>query len=370
MKKLLITLEYPPQKGGVATYLENLVGIFPNDDIIVLAQRFKNSFLHDHQKNQSIVRENLYYTAFWPRWLKSFFYLKKFTKKNKVDHLIISHVLPLGYVALMQSLPYTVIVHGTDILMAKKTKFKKFMLSVILHHAKNIIVNSNWTGSLLKEFNVADKTILAYPCAKKMEATSDPEVLNKFKIEHGLTNKKVLLSINRFVPRKGNDKVIEALNEITNEIPDWTYLIVGLGDYGKHLRELAEKMGLSQKIKILENVADSDLPKFYQVSDMFIGAGRIEKNEDAEGFGIVFIEAAQYGKPSIAGNVGGAPEAVVDYETGILVDGQNISDIGRAIKTLLNDQELVAKLGQNAYNRATKEFTCENQFKQIKNLLS
>jgi phosphatidylinositol alpha-1,6-mannosyltransferase len=103
-------------------------------------------------------------------------------------------------------------------------------------------------------------------------------------------------------------------------------------------------------------VSETDLPRWMNACNVFAMPNR-EINGDNEGFGMVFIEAAACGKPSLAGKAGGAPSAVLDQATGILVNGNDVNDLAQSLKRLIVDKELSDRLGTAGYKRVQAEFT-------------
>ncbi len=144
-KTLLITIDFPPQKGGVATYLSNLCRNFDSGKIVVLANKQEGAEHFDNKQRYKIIRARLFCKFFWPAWLRTLRQAKKVIRKEKIEQILISHVLPMGYIALLLKLPFVVSLHGYDVLAAQKTDWKKYWLLKILTKAKAIIVNSNFT---------------------------------------------------------------------------------------------------------------------------------------------------------------------------------------------------------------------------------
>ena len=370
MKKLLlITIDFPPQTGGVANYLANFSKNLSADNLFVLANKHEYSQHFDGQQPYKIIRENLYYKYLWPKWLKTFALAKKIIKKEKIEQLIISHILPMGYLALMLKLPFIVILHGYDIMNAQKSSWKKYWAIKILAQAKHIIVNSHHTQNQVLNLGInQNKITIVYPCPN-----IKPEQLNEhekqtIKNELDLHHKKILLSVGRLVTRKGFDKVIETLPEVIKQIPNLIYIIVGNGPDKGRLEKLAEDLKVRGNLIITEDIPNSNLPAFYDLADIFIMPAR-QIDEDVEGFGIVYLEANLFGKPVIAGKSGGVEDAVIDNQTGILVNPENVQEIVQTILKLFSEPELANKLGVQGKERVLREFQWLIQIEKIKNIL-
>jgi phosphatidylinositol alpha-1,6-mannosyltransferase len=368
-KSLLITIDYPPKTGGVANYLSNLSLNLPYEKIVVLTDKNVGQKMHQEIKYQ-LYKEHLYYKFFWPHWLKSYFIAKKVIAQEKIEQIIISHVIPMGYIALMLKLPFFVILHGYDITLAKKSVWKKYWLKKILKAAKHIIVNSNFTKNEVLGVGISEaKITIVNPCPNFQKMIINESERQSVKNELDLHHKKILLSVGRLIPRKGFDKVIEALPQVIKQIPNLVYLIVGKGPDRVRLEKLAEKLNVLSNITIVEDVPDSNLPVYYDLANIFIMTSRIENKTDVEGFGIVYLEANLLGKPVIAGKSGGVEDAVIDNQTGILVNPNDVNAIAIAIIKLFTDQNLANTLGVQGKERVLNEFCWSKQIAKIENLL-
>ena len=128
--------------------------------------------------------------------------------------------------------------------------------------------------------------------------------------------------------RKGHDRVIESMPAIIQSLPNAVYLIVGDGPERKRLEQLSSQLGMSEYVVFVGSVQGSGLlNEYYNMCDQFIMISRELPKGDAEGFGIVYLEAASAGIPVIAGNSGGVGEAVLDGVTGLLVDPESTREI-------------------------------------------
>lgn len=347
MKFLLITLEFPPDKGGVANYLAGICGELK--DVVVLKPK--------------------QFRFFWPKWIKTIIQVLQIKHSQKIDMIMLSHILPVGYVALIFkkffNIPYIVFTHGMDVLVPQTSGWKKFWLKNILKNANFVVANSEFTQSAILNLigdteNKKTKTEIIYPCP-------NPNI-KILEFPKKLSDKKIILSVGRLVERKGFDKVIEAMPEILKEAPNLVYMIIGDGHYKEKLLELKEKNKLGNNVVFISGVNDKELHVYYGMSDIFIMPAR-KIDGDVEGFGIVYLEAALFGKPSIAGCDGGSPEAVLDNETGFIVDGNNVDEISKSIIKLLKDEDLRKRMGEAARKRVLDEFRWEKQVGKLKKIL-
>ncbi|WP_175408757.1 glycosyltransferase family 4 protein [Streptomyces sp. TRM64462] len=163
----------------------------------------------------------------------------------------------------------------------------------------------------------------------------------------GLTDRPVVVCVSRLVPRKGQDTLIQAMPAILAEVPDAVLLIVGGGPYEKELRRLARTTGVAGSVRFTGAVPWAELPAHYGAGDVFAMPCRTRRGGlDVEGLGIVYLEASATGLPVVAGDSGGAPDAVLEGETGWVVRGGSPRDAAERIVPLLQDPELRRKMGE------------------------
>jgi len=344
MKSLLLTLEYPPFKGGVANYYGHLVKYWPDREGI----------------------EVINHKSHWLFALKS---LRSALKKNPQTLVLIGQVLPLGTVAylayLLKPYNYGVFLHGMDFTFAMKQPRKKWLMFLNLGKAKKIICANSYVASLVRDWKpeFASKIIVINPgidetSINRLENTA-PLLQDKYQTKEKIT----LLSLGRLVKRKGVDMTIKAIASLDQETQDKIcYIVAGTGEADYYLKELA----VNEKVKVIFTGEVSDLEKwsFLDLCDIFVMPAR-SINGDFEGFGIVYLEANLYGKPVIAGRSGGVPDAVVNKETGLLVNPENVEEIANAIKLLVNNSEERLRMGRTGRERVLRDFLWSNQIKKL-----
>ncbi|MFH0988202.1 MAG: glycosyltransferase family 4 protein, partial [Parcubacteria group bacterium] len=152
-------------------------------------------------------------------------------------------------------------------------------------------------------------------------------------------------------------------------IPNAVYVIVGSGVYENELRVAVEKFGVKDKVLFVTDAVDNDLPLFYQSCDLFAMPCRELANGDVEGFGIVYLEANLFGKPVVAGRSGGAAEAVIDGQTGLVVEPNDANAIAEALVALLTDEQRAKILGEAGRKRVVEQFDWKKQADKVRQLL-
>jgi phosphatidylinositol alpha-1,6-mannosyltransferase len=179
------------------------------------------------------------------------------------------------------------------------------------------------------------------------------ELLEKYDVR----DRPTLLCVGRLVHRKGQDQLIKAMSSIKAEIPDALLLIIGSGPRESYLKKLIQKYKLEDDVKLLGRVTYDQLPKHFLLGDVFVSPSRSRlAGLEVEGLGIVYLEASACGLPVIAGDSGGAPDAVQINKTGLVVDGTDVKEIAAACISLLSNPKLSKELGANGRNWAVENW--------------
>jgi len=257
--------------------------------------------------------------------------------------------------------PYSVIVHGLDVALARKSWRKRMLMQLVLRNAKVVIANSEVLANEVVELDGAKKVI---PLLPPLNLPSTPPIIKNE------SPWKVLLSVSRLVSRKGHSRVFEALSHLraNNLLPNVSYIIVGEGTERNVLEYQVKELGLEDVVVFYGAVADEDLPRVYGIADVFV-LPTVVDSVDREGFGYVYVEAAMYGVPSIATDSSGVNEAVLHNQTGLLVPDDNIDELAKAIYKLLTQNETRTRLGETAQKRVFSDFDENETFAILKELL-
>lgn len=367
VQSLLVSQIYPPTVGGSATLLASLYSRFGAGSVEVLTQTTAGSELADKRSSQPVVRRPWNFRP----WAKPF---ELFELSLRMARTTMLRALRTGAreVHCGRSLPeglggllakwllgrrFVTWVHGEEVATWGRYRLERLALRWILGGADAVIANSeNSRRIAIAHGAKTERTKVVYPgvdLGRFADAESDALRIVE---RHGLTGKRAIVTVGRLQRRKGQDMVIRALPIIRAKIPDIVYLIVGgvvggLEADAAELPKLARELGVEEAVIFAGEVRNDDLPGYYAAADALVMPNR-EIDGDIEGFGMCFIEAAACGRTSIAGNSGGAVEAVLHEETGLIVDGTLPEAVAAAVLRLLKDNELRQRLGNNAKQRA------------------
>jgi len=367
VKSLLVTLDYPPQVGGVAVYYEHLANEFPDGSALVLTVAEGNG--KKIQETPGVIRRLLLFKSnlIWPKWLPLLWQIWKIVRQNKIKLIQVGQILPVGTAVYILNkflkIPYMVYCHGMDVMTASQSPRKKILARKILKNAEFIAANSEFTKEKILEYGVRPQNVtIVYPCPNmKLRREVLPKEIEALRNKYSLLNKKIILTTGRLVERKGHDVVLGALHKLKESVPEAHYVIIGEGPMEEAVKQMVKTLGLEDSVSLIGKVSDYELAAWYEICDVFVMISRQLKNEDAEGFGIVYLEANMFGKPVIAGKSGGVAEAVSDNETGILIEPTDQHEILSAIEKLLKNPEEAKRLGENGRRRVEQNFQWNKQ---------
>lgn len=268
---------------------------------------------------------------------------------------------------LLSSYPFTPIARvagsGITTCFLGNNPLKRLMrhpMARLYDNSPLIIAVSESTKGLLREVGVpSEKIKVIYNGVEDEMLNKSPDAAKvkalrkKYAIGPGA---RVLLTIARVLPRKGQDTVIKALPAVLSGFPDTYYLVVGDGRYFKSFRELAARTGVSGNVIFTGGVGHSDVVDYFDLSDIFVMPNRYW-NDKIEGLPNVLLEAAARGKPVIAGNHGGSVEAVEEGVTGFLVNPESVAEVSDSILRLLREPELARGMGEKGKLRVLERHT-------------
>ena len=242
---------------------------------------------------------------------------------------------------------------------------KKFRVISTLNKVTQIVTNSNFTSSLVKDIGITNQNITCiYPGALNTNHLNEEIISN-------LNGQPVITTLARLEKRKGHAYILSVIAKLKSEYPNILYVIAGSGVECENLKKISTELDIVKNVIFLGDINENQKKYLFKNTNLMVMPTLDEsKKNSIEGFGIAYLEAAYYGIPSIASNVGGTPEAVIHNETGIIIS--DMSELNKSVKDLLSNQLKLNELGKKAKLRAENDFTWEsigNKYLQlIKNL--
>jgi len=357
---LIVTRSFPPELGGMQSLMWGLSReLSKNFMIKVFADYVENHKDFDEQTSFSIERVGGIKLL---RKYRKAQLINEFIKENKIDGIIADHWKSLELIKSNKK-KYCLI-HSKEINHPKGTNLNKRVLNV-LNNAEKVIANSQFTKNLAIECGVnQDKIIVINP------GIDPAEELNKKSLDKVESLLKIktprLITVSRFDKRKNHEKVVMALRNLKQIYPDIVYICVGYGDEEENIKKLVKELDLEEQVMFFSDISNDLKNALVAKSNIFVMPSVIHK-KSVEGFGIAYVEAAQYGIPSIGGKDGGAADAIEHEKTGLICDGNNLDDIYSSINSMLENKKYL-EYGKGAKDNVSK-FNWSNIIEEYKKIL-
>ena len=349
---IIVTRSFPPELGGMQSLIWGLSReLSKNFMIKVFADYIKNHKDFDEKASFSIERVGGIKLI---RKYRKAQLINEYIKENKVNGIIADHWKSLELIK--SSKKKYCLIHGKEINYPKNSAQNKRILKV-LNNVDKIIANSHNTKILAINCGVNENKITMINCGVDPAIKLEHKTLNK--VESLLKIKTPrLITVARFDKRKNHEKIIMAIRNLKQIYPDIVYICVGEGDEEKNIKNLVKELGLEAQVMFFKDITNDLKNSLIAKSDIFVMPSIIHKTS-VEGFGIAYVEAAQYGIPSVGGKDGGASDAIDHEKTGLICDGNSLDEVYSSINSMLKNKKYL-ELGKNA-----KEFVNKFQWSKI-----
>ncbi|MFI9252189.1 glycosyltransferase family 4 protein [Streptomyces sp. NPDC053069] len=378
-KTLIVTNDFPPRPGGIQAFLHNMALRLDPGRLVVYASTWKRgregaaaTAAFDAEQPFTVVRDRTTMLLPTPQATRRAVQL---LREHGCTSVWFGAAAPLGLMApaLRRA--------GAERLVATTHGHEAGWAQLpAARHLLRRIGDSTDTLTYLGEYTRSRiATALTPQAASRMvqlppgvdEKTFHPDSGgDEIRARLGLTDRPVVVCVSRLVPRKGQDTLIRAMPRILAAEPDTVLLIVGGGPYERDLRRLAAETGVGGSVRFTGAVPWSELPAHYGAGDVFAMPCRTRRGGlDVEGLGIVYLEASATGLPVVAGDSGGAPDAVLDGETGWVVRGGDPTEAAERIVTLLGDPELRRRMGERGRQWVEERWRWDLLAERLKALL-
>lgn len=352
----MVTNDFPPRVGGVQQYVYNLVRHLPPDRVAVLAPRWAGWRAFDGAQPFPVYRFPT--TFLWPS-TELALKVRSLVAETGAQVVLFGHGLPLALLGpglARRGTPYVVATHGAEYWLALVPGMAA-ALRWATSRAARVLAVSRFTARAIRAAVPRHVPLSLLPPGVDAERFRPDLQGTEVRRRHRLEGRPVVLCVSRLVPRKGQDVLIRALPAVVRLVPGACLLVVGDGPYRSRLEAMA-RASVPGSVVLAGEVLDEELPLYYAAADVFAMPCRSRLGGlEVEGFGIVYLEAAASGLAAVAGRSGGAAEAVVDGETGLVVDGRSPGAVARAVATFLSDPDLAAAMGKAGRSRVEASFT-------------
>lgn len=368
-RHLLVTNDFPPKTGGIQSYLWELWRRLPAGSFAVLTTPYEGDTEWDATQPYRIVRDSNKWLLPHPGLVKR---INKFAEEIDADLVMLDPALPIGALGPKLDRPYGVILHGAEVTVPARLPGSRSAIAKVLRGAKIVIAAGGYPAAEAERVAGQALPVTVVPPGVDIERFKplNADEREQARERLGLAKDAIIVHCgSRLVPRKGFDNVIRAAARLSARFPKLEVVISGSGRDRKRLERLAKD--LHAPVRFMGRVSDELLPELYGSSDLFAMLCRVRWGGlEQEGFGIVFLEAAASGIAQLAGDSGGAAEAVAHDLSGIVVDDPtSVDEIVRQLGRLLSDESLRDEMAKNARIRA-EEFSYDRLAAQLEDALA
>ena len=351
---LIVTKSFPPDVGG----MQNLMWGLTNE----LSKHYMLKVFADYHHNHKSFDEQTSFSIERVGGIKLFRKYRKaqlinqFIKSNKIEAIIADHWKSLELIKTHKK--KICLIHSKEINHEKETNLNKRLLNV-LNNVDIIVSNSKFTKELAIQCGVdRNRIVVINPGVSEVQKL-DKKSLDK--VENLLKYKSPrLITVSRYDKRKNHEKIIMALRNLKQEYPDIVYISIGEGDEEENIKKLVNELSLNEQVMFFKDISHELKNSLLSKSNIFVMPS-IEHKRSVEGFGIAYIEAAQYGVPSIGGVHGGAADAIEHEKNGLICDGNDLDAVYSAINSMLKNNKYLE------YGKAAKENSNNFRWDQIIN---
>ena len=343
---LIVTRSFPPEIGGMQNLMWGLTNnLSKNYMIKVFADYYEGHKNFDEQVSFSIERVGGIKLL---RKYRKAQLINEFIKENKVQGIIADHWKSLELIKTNKK--KICLIHSKEINHEKNTNLNKRVLNV-LNNVEVVVANSKYTKNLAIQCGVEeDRITIINPGVNPVEELNS-KIIDK--VESLLKHKSPrLITVSRYDKRKNHEKVIMALRNLKQIYPDIVYICIGYGDEEKNIKKLVAELSLQEQVMFFKEISNELKNSLLAKSNIFVMPSIIHK-KSVEGFGIAYVEAAQYGIPSLGGKDGGASDAIEHEKTGLICDGNNLDSIYTSINSMLENNKYL-EYGKAAKENSTK----------------
>ena len=375
---LLVTNDFPPRRGGIQSYLGEFVTRLVaagSHDITVYAPKWKGAEAFDIEADAAagyrVVRHPGTLMLPVPTVDRR---MQRLIAEHDIDTVWFGAAAPLALLAqrARQAGASRVLAstHGHEVGWSM-LPVARSVLRRIGEDTDVVTFVSRYTRSrFASAFGRAASLEYLPPGVDTERFRPDPAARAELRDRYGLGERPTVVCLSRLVPRKGQDVLIKALPSIRRRVEDAALVIVGGGPYLDTLRGLADDCGVAEHVTFTGAVPGDELPAHHALADVFAMPCRTRGGGmDVEGLGIVFLEASATGVPVIAGDSGGAPEAVRHNETGLVVDGGSVDEVVEAVTELLTDRDRAAAMGAAGRQWVTSQWRWDTLAARLAELL-
>jgi phosphatidyl-myo-inositol dimannoside synthase len=373
-RTLIVTNDFPPRQGGIQSFVHDLATELPRGMLVVYAPKWQGAAEFDARQPFPVIRHPTSLMLPVPSVARR---AAAIAREHECAAVLFGAAAPLGLITpvLRKNANITkavALTHGHEAGWAALPGAR-----ALLRRIGDEVDTVTYLGEYFRSRLARALSPAAAARMVRLAPGVDADVFRPgtggaaIRERLGLTGRPVVVCVSRLVPRKGQDTLVRAWPAVRREIGDATLLLVGNGPYRTKLEQLAERLGVTKAVLFTGSVSQAELPAYFGAGDVFAMPCRTRRaGLDVEGLGIVYLEASATGLPVIVGDSGGAPDAVLDGETGYVVPGGDPASVARRVIELLADPAKARAMGENGKAWVNREWRRELGAARLETLLS
>jgi phosphatidylinositol alpha-1,6-mannosyltransferase len=374
LRTLIVTNDFPPRQGGIQSFVHALATGLPRGMVTVYAPKWQGAAEFDAQQPFPVVRHPTSLMLPVPSVTRR---AAAIAREHGCEAVLFGAAAPLGLItpSLRKATSITRAValsHGHEAGWAALPGAR-----ALLRRIGNEVDTLTYLGEYFRSRMARALSAEAVARMVRLAPGVDADEFRPgaggeaIRERLGLTGRPVVVCVSRLVPRKGQDTLLQAWPAVSRDIGDATLLLVGDGPYRKDLERRAAQLGISKAVRFTGSVPQAELPAYFDAGDVFAMPCRTRHaGLDVEGLGIVYLEASATGLPVIVGDSGGAPDAVLDGETGYVVPGNDPAAVARRVTELLGNPATAKAMGEKGMAWVDREWRTELGAARLEALLS
>ncbi|MGN6244755.1 MAG: glycosyltransferase family 4 protein [Motilibacteraceae bacterium] len=372
-RTLVVTNDFPPRQGGIESFVSALVERMPPDQVVVYASRTDGASEYDAQVPYRVVRGPRYPMLPTPRVAHD---AERMLREHGCTSVLFGAAAPLGLLAprLRAAGAQRIVglTHGHEIWWARMPGARQ-----VLHRIGEGTDVLTYLGEYTRSRIAPALAPAAAARMARLPPGVDPQRFHPgsggaaLRARLGIPPERpVVLCVARLTPRKGQDTLIRAMPRVLARVPDALLVVAGGGPYRQRLEKLVREVGVEGSVLVPGSVPWAELPSWFDAADVFAMPCRTRRfGLEAEGLGIVFLEAAATGLPVVVGDSGGAPDACLPGETGYVVHGTDVEEVSDRVSELLLDRDLAHRMGERGRAWVQQQWQWDDLAASLRDLL-
>lgn len=372
-RTLVVTNDFPPRAGGIQSFVHALLTRQPADSVVVYAPRWEGAAAFDAAQPFPVIRHRSSLMLPEPRVLRV---AREVARAEGCTSVLYGAAAPLGLLTpgLRRAglSRFVALTHGHEAGWAQLPAAR-----AVLHRIGEEVDTVTYLGEYTRRRIAAALSPAAAGRMAHLPPGVDTTAFRPgaggagVRARLGLADRPVVVCVSRLVARKGQDVLLRAWPQLLRGVPDAALLLVGGGPYRPRLESLVRGLGLQHSVVLTGPVPRAGLPAYYDAGDVFAMPCRTRRaGLDVEGLGMVFLEASASGLPVVAGDSGGAPDAVLDGVTGHVVDPRRLTEVAGRLSALLSDRPAARAMGVEGRAWVERDWRWEDLAARLRGYLS